>query len=159
MAPPHSDEMVIHQHRLRRKQRQRKEAHNGLRDTYIPDHTQVLEGLLSEDMRAQIRNRDPKVSALPSKSEMKKRHLQRRAHERLHGSHQTSSVNGSNDGSGGGGSRLAVSNSEKRRQDFEQMQAADAGAAAAGGPMHATLNSTGTGLSGLMHVPSPDWRE
>ena len=151
--------MVIHQHRLRRRQKNRKQSYKMLRDTYVPDHTQVLEGMLSDQIRTEIRNADPKISELPSKSEMKKRHLQRRAHERLHGSHQTSSVNGSNDGSGGGGSRLAVSNSEKRRQDLEQMQAADAGAAAAGGPMHATLNSTGTGLSGLMHVPSPDWRE
>ena len=116
-----SDEMVIHQHRLRRKMRQRKDAAasstNLLRDTYVPDHTQVLEGLLSAEMRVQIRNTDTKVSALPSKDEMKKRHLQRRAHERLHG--------GSANSPGVSPSKLALSHSEKRREDLEEMMQAD----------------------------------
>lgn len=145
-----SDEMVIHQHRLRRRQKQRKESYNLLKDTYVPDHTQVLEGLISEDIRSEIRNTDTKVSALPSKSEMKKRHVQRRAHARLHG---RSGRNGG-DGGSSSGSKLALSHAEKRRRDLEQLQAADA--AKANAP---TLNSTGTGLNGLMHVPSPDWRE
>lgn len=143
--------MVIHQHRLRRKQAQRKESKNLLRDTYVPDHTQVLEGLLDESIRMEIRNTDPKLSVLPSKDEMKKRHLQRRAHARLHGRSGRKSGGG---GGGGAGSRLAISHAEKRRHDLEQMEAE---AAATAGPP--TLNSTGTGLSGLMHVPSPDWRE
>ncbi len=150
--PGCSDEMVIHQHRLRRRQKNRKQSYKMLRDAYVPDHTQVLEGVLSEKIRAEIRNADPKLSALPSKSEMKKRHLQRRSHARLHGRTARRSAD---DSGGGSGSTLAISHAEKRRQELEQLQAAEA--AAAGAP--ATLNSTGTGLSGLMHVPSPDWRE
>eukprot|EP01043_Picozoa_sp_COSAG02_P010014 COSAG02_NODE_346_length_24113_cov_13.213001_4_plen_145_part_00 len=144
--------MVIHQHRLRRRQKNRKQSYKMLRDTYVPDHTQVLEGMLSDQIRTEIRNADPKISELPSKSEMKKRHLQRRSHARLHGRTARRSADGIG---GASGSTLALSHSEKRRQELERLQAADA--ATAGAPT--TLNSTGTGLSGLMHVPSPDWRE
>lgn len=109
--------MVIHQHRLRRRQQQRKQSYKLLRDTYVPDHTQVLERVLSEKIRSEIRNTDPKVSALPSKSEMKKRHVQRRAHARLHGRGETGDSSDS---------RLALSHAEKRRQELAQLQAADA---------------------------------
>ena len=132
-----SDEMTIHQHRLRRKQKNRKHSYKMLRDTYVPDHTQVLEGVLSERIRMEIRNTDPKVSALPSKSEMKKRHLQRRTHARLHGRTARRSAD---DAGGASGSTLALSHAEKRRQELERLQAADA--ATAGAPT--TLNSTGT---------------
>ena len=144
-----SDEMVIHQHRLRRKLKQSAERKaspsNLLRDSYVPDHTQVLEGLLSENMRAEIRNTDPKVSALPSKSEMKKRHLQRRVHSRMHGASAKSPGKGET-------SRLALSHCEQRQQDLEEMMAKDAPAVG-----FETMNSSATGLTGLMHVPSPTW--
>jgi hypothetical protein len=152
--------MVIHQHRLRRRQKQRKQSYELLRDTYVPDHTQVLEGVLSDKIRSEIRNADPRVSALPSKSEMKKRHVQRRAHERLHGG---SAERSGGEGGNSSGSTLALSHPEKRRQELEQLQAAGALKADAAGALKAdapALNSsTGTGLSGLMHVPTPDWQD
>ena len=114
-----SDEMVIHQHRLRRKEKQAARAKRRGHDTstYEPDTTSCLEGLLSAEtrcvqtlptttavqdaaaaaprpalalsswlwLRAEIRRSDPKNSMMPSKDEMRRRSLQRRAHERLHG--------------------------------------------------------------------------